>query len=85
MFAFTLQLFEGGYDPKYNSIEYTAKNIMRDIAKKDARAGKLLYTWDEIEGIILNAYTTAGSANPENLLAQKCWYAKTERWVVEVA
>ena len=85
MFAFTLQLFEGGYEPKYDSIEYTAKNIIRDIARKDCRNGKLLYTLDEVSEIILQAYTIAGSKNPQDMLSQKLWFAKSERWIVEVS
>ena len=85
MFVFTLQLFEGGYEPKFDSIEYTAKNIMRDTARQDARAGKLLYTEDEVKEVILNAYTIAGSKNPQEMLSQKFWFAKSERWIAQVA
>jgi hypothetical protein len=84
MFVITLQLFEGGYEPNFGTIEYTAKNIIRDIARKDCRNGKLLYTEDEIKEIILKAYTIAGSQNPQDMLSQKLWFAKSERWVVEV-
>jgi hypothetical protein len=44
----------------------------------------LLYTEDEIKEIILKAYTIAGSQNPQDMLSQKLWFAKSERWVVEV-
>jgi hypothetical protein len=43
-----------------------------------------LYTEDEVSEILLEAYTIAGSKNPQDMLSQKLWYAKSERWVVEV-
>lgn len=84
MFVFSLQLFEGGYEPKFGTIEYTAKHIIRDKVKDNCRNGKLLYTEDEVAEILLEAYTIAGSKNPQDMLSQKLWYAKSERWVVEV-
>ena len=83
-YTFTLQLFEGPYEHGFDTIEYRAKNIIRDIAKQNAKRGRLFYTESEINAILLEAYSIAGLQNVTEMIKQKLWYAPKENWIVSV-
>ena len=84
-YTFTLQLFESTqYDHGFNTIEYRAKNIIRDIVRSYARNGRLFFTEQDVEKILHEAYSLAGLQNVDEMVKQKMWYATRENWIVSV-
>lgn len=83
-YTFTLELFTGNYTPNFDTIEYRAKNIIRDRAMEEARNGKLLFTENEMTDLLFEAYRIAGLQNTESMVNQKMWFAIKEKWIMEV-
>jgi len=83
-YAFTLQLFSDQYNHKYDSIEYLAKNIIRDMAMQHANNGKLLFSLDEVQTLIMTAYSSTHQQNIEKMIDLKIHYCMKEKWVVKV-
>ena len=85
-YVFTLQLFESTqYEHGFSTIEYRAKNIIRDIVRSYARNGRLFFNAVEVEQILHEAYSIAGLTNVSEMVKQKMWYATKENWIAEVA
>ena len=83
-YAFTLQLFSDHYKHEYDSIEYLAKHIMRDMALKHANEGKLFFTENEIKNLILTAYSKTNQQNIESMVDLKIHYCMKENWVIRI-
>ena len=87
-FVSTSVLWTKVWNTKPDANETVAKGIIRSMITADVNAGKLEYSSDEIQEMLVFAYGRAGSKTPEKK-AKLVWsnFARPgkEGWFVEVA
>ena len=67
-----------------DTIEYRAALFLTDVFSQHAQNQKTLFTEDELIQILIDAYTFAGSENPEVKVKAYVWprYALKDGWFV---